>query len=133
MEAEHFGLEALSRGAKYAVFCDNSKDAIQIIKKNIEETKLEDRCKVINKDYIQALELIKEKFDIIFLDPPYKTDYGLNAINKIIELDLLKKDGIIIFETNDEKKEQDILKNINVEIYDTRKYGIAFVMFIRKG
>ena len=133
MEAEHFGLEALSRGAKYAVFCDNSKDAIQIIKKNIEETKLEDRCKVINKDYIQALELIKEKFDIIFLDPPYKTDYGLNAINKIIELDLLKKDGIIIFETNDEKKEQDILKNINVEIYDKRKYGIAFVMFIRKG
>ena len=133
MEAEHFGLEALSRGAKYAVFCDNSKDAIQIIKKNIEETKLEDRCKVINKDYIQALELIKEKFDIIFLDPPYKTDYGLNAINKIIELDLLKEDGIIIFETNDEKKEQDILKNINVEIYDKRKYGIAFVMFIRKG
>ena len=115
------------------MFCDNSKDAIKIIEKNIEETKLEDTCTVINKDYIQALELLKEKFDIIFLDPPYKEDFALKAINKIIELNLLTEDGIIIFETNDEKKEQDILKNINVEIYDKRKYGIAFVMFIRKG
>ena len=129
----HFGLEALSRGAKQSTFCDNSKDAVKIIKKNIEETKLQDKCKVINLDYLEALSLLKkEKFDIIFLDPPYQTDYGTIAINKIISLDLLYENGIIIFETNDLKKEQEILKIENIEIYDKRKYGIAFIMFIRK-
>ena len=130
---EHFGLEALSRGAKSVIFCDNSKKAINIIKRNVEETKLQEKCEIINKDYIATLNSLKgKKFDIIFLDPPYKTDYGIIAIKEIVDLELLSENGIIIFETNDLKKEQEILKNKNIEIYDKRKYGIAFIMFIRK-
>ncbi len=127
------GLEALSRGANKAVFCDSSKAAIRIIEKNIKDTKLECKSQIINNDYLKALDMLNEKFDIIFLDPPYKTNFAINAINKIIKLNLLSENGIIIFETNDEDKEKEILKNDNIEIYDKRRYGIAFVMFIRKG
>ena len=129
------GLEALSRGAKKATFCDKSKDAISIIKKNIDDTNLKDKSIVINKDYIDVLEDLKgkEKFDIVFLDPPYDTDYGIIAINKIIDFDLLSDDGIIIFETNNEDKEKEIILNKSIKIYDKRRYGIAYIMFIRKG
>ena len=129
------GLEALSRGAKKAVFCDKSKDAIKIIEKNVINTKLQDKSFIINNDYIDCLNELKgkEKFDIVFLDPPYDTDYGIRAINTIIENDLLSDDGIIIFETNNENKEKSIELNKNICIFDKRKYGIAFIMFIRKG
>lgn len=127
------GLEALSRGANKAVLCDNSKEAIKVIQKNIEETRLEDKTKLLNKDYLMALEELKEKFDIIFLDPTYKTNFAITAINKIIELDLLSENGIIIFETDDKNKEEELLEIKNIEIYDKRKYGIVFIMLIRKG
>ena len=130
------GLEALSRDAKKAIFCDKSKDAINVINKNIIDTNFQDKSYVINKDYLDTLKELKdkkEKFDIIFLDPPYDTDYGKKAIDKIIEYDLLSNDGIIIFETDDEKKENDIILNKNIKIYDKRRYGIAYIMFIRKG
>ena len=127
------GLEALSRGAKKTVFCDNSKSAMEIIKKNIKETRFEDKSILLNKDYIECLTTLKEKFDLVFLDPPYDTNYGIIAINKIIELNLLSDNGIIIFETNNENKEKEILLNKNIEIYDKRRYGIAYIMFIRKG
>ncbi len=130
------GLESLSRGAKKAIFCDKSKDAIKIINKNIIDTNLKDKSYVINNDYLDALAELKdkkEKFDIIFLDPPYDTDYGKKAIDKIIDYDLLSDDGIIIFETDNKDKENDIILNKSIKIYDKRRYGIAYIMFIRKG
>ncbi len=86
-------IEALSRGAKKAVLCDNSYKAIQMINKNLEETKLKDKAEVINKDYLEVIQDLKskEKFDIIFLDPPYKSNYIVESIEKILELDLLKE------------------------------------------
>ena len=74
-------IEALSRGAKEAVLCDNSSKAVQIINKNLEETKLIDKAKVINSDYTEALNKLaneNKKFDIIFLDPPYKSELALD-------------------------------------------------------
>lgn len=130
------GIEGLSRGAKKTIFCDNSFDAIKVIKQNLIKTRFEDKSEIINKDYIKALEEIKIKFDIIFLDPPYKTDYIIKALIKIFELDLLTKDGIIIIETNDKSKEEEIKEKFadkKIEIYDTRKYGIVNLIFIRKG
>ena len=67
-------IEALSRGAKQAVVCDNSNKAIKIIKENLEATRLIEKTEIINKDYIEALKKLNKeskKFDIIFLDPPY--------------------------------------------------------------
>lgn len=129
-------IEALSRGAKYAVLCDNSYEAIRIIKQNIKETKLEDKTEIINKDYVEALKKLSkqnQKFDIIFLDPPYKSDFAIKAIHYIFENDMLSKDGTIIFETDDKNKEQEILKYSEMKIFDIRKYGSVYVIFIRKG
>ncbi len=129
-------IEALSRGANSAVLCDNSNKAIKIINKNLEATRVKDKAMVLNKDYLKALQKLKDefrKFDIIFLDPPYKSDYILKSIEKIIENNLLAKDGIIIAETDD-KNNIDKIKNIDsIDIYDTRKYGIVHIIFIRKG
>lgn len=129
------GIESLSRGAKTATFCDNSYDAIRVIKTNIENTKNEDKSIVINKDYSLALNSLSKqnkKFDIIFLDPPYKTDFGIKAINIIIELDILAEDGIIILETDDETREKEIKNIKEIEVFDERKYGRVMLIFIRK-
>jgi len=129
------GLEALSRGARKTVFCDESKDAIKIIKKNIEITRNIENSVIINNDYNWALESLKkqnEKFDIIFLDPPYKTNLAALALQKIIMSNLLTEDGIIIIETDDVNKKEDFLKTENIQIFDERKYGSVWLIFIRK-
>lgn len=129
-------IEALSRGAKEAILCDNSKNAIKIINKNLEETRLKNNARVINCDYIEVLkQLSKEekKYDIIFLDPPYKSNYVLNSIENIIKLNILENDGIIVVETDDKNKIEEIKKYNDLEVYDIRKYGIVLVIFIRKG
>lgn len=129
-------IEALSRGASKATLCDFSKNAVKVINKNLVDTRLKDKAEIINKDYLEILKFLKKeakKFDIIFLDPPYKTDYINKSIDKILEYDLLAEDGIIVAETDDEDKIEE-LKNIeNIEIYDARKYGIVHIIFIRKG
>ena len=129
-------IEALSRGANEAILCDNSNKAIKVINKNLEDTRLKEKTVIINKDYMNALEEIKKenkKFDIIFLDPPYKSDYIYKSINKIIEYNLLEEEGLIVVETDDKDKIEEIKKIKNIEIYDTRRYGIVFIIFIRKG
>lgn len=129
------GIEAISRGAKSATFCDNSIDAIKIIKTNLENTRSADKAIVLNKDYLEALKILKDKnskFDIIYIDPPYKSELADMSIKKIIEFNLLSKDGIIILETDDTSKEQTI-KDEKIEIFDKRKYGRAILIFIRKG
>ena len=129
------GIEALSRGARYAVLCDHYFEAIKIIKKNIEATKYIEKSSIINKDYMLALKQISkldEKFDIVFLDPPYKSDFGTKAINELIKLDLIAEDGIIILETDDEKRKKEIEDNTKIKIFDERKYGSVKLIFIRK-
>ncbi len=129
-------IEALSRGASSAVLCDSSNKAIKIINKNLELTKVKDKARVINKDYIETLKILKDetkKFDIIFLDPPYKSDYVVISIQKILQGNLLNKNGIIVVETNDENKIEDIKNIKSIEFYDTRRYGIVHIIFIRKG
>lgn len=129
------GIEALSRGAASAIFCEKSYKASEILKRNIEKTHLEEKSGVITKDYMKALEQIKtQKFDIIFLDPPYKLDFVGKAVSKIVELELLNEDGIIIVETDEEKRDLEQLKTININIYDLRTYGRVKLLFLnRKG
>ena len=129
------GIEALSRGAKKAVFCDKDIKAIKAITKNVQNTKFENQSVILRKDYNLALKQLcdkKNKFDFIFLDPPYKTDFAVKAIDIVIKYDLLTKDGIIVLETNDINKKNDILLIDGIEIYDERKYGNVILIFIRK-
>ena len=128
------GIEFLSRGAEKAYFCDKSQKAINMVEKNLEKTKLKDKATILNNDYIDCIDKIKNiKFDIIFLDPPYKENFSKQAIKKISESKLLKNEGIIIVETD--KPERDIkeIENINIDykIYDLRKYGRASLIFLK--
>ena len=130
------GIETLSRGAKEAVFCDKVPDAIKVIKQNIINTNNLDKATIINKEYQEVLENLSKqnkKFDIVFLDPPYKTNLAIESLQKIIMSDLLTEDGTIIIETDDINKEREILKIEKVEIFDKRKYGSVWLIFIRKG
>ena len=92
------GIEAISRGAKHAVFVDAREDACRLIKENLKRTKLEVDGTVIRSDYLQYLNRCKEKFDIIILDPPYAEVFLENALNIITEIDVLQSGGIIIAE-----------------------------------
>jgi len=125
------GLEFASRGAKEVVVCDNSKKAIQIIQKNLEKTHLEQKVKLYNSDYIEFLKNNKDKkFDVIYLDPPYKTDYIINALDFILQYDMKDKDGLIIIETDEPERIESGLKERNITIEDKRKYGRAYLIFI---
>lgn len=126
------GLEMLSRGAKKAILCDKSKSAMEIIKKNIEKTHMAEKVKLYNLDFEKCIEKVKnDKFDIIYLDPPYNTDYIMKSLNKILDLELMNSNGLIILETDDEKRILEDIKNIKVKIVDKRKYGRATIIFLK--
>lgn len=92
------GIEALSRGAKSAVFVDAREEACRLIRENLKRTKLEQDAKVVRSDYLDYLERCREKFSVIFLDPPYAEVFLENALNRITEIDILQSDGIIVTE-----------------------------------
>ena len=92
------GIEALSRGAKHAVFVDSREDACRLIKDNLKRTRLETGATVVRSDYLQYLQRCKEQFDIIILDPPYAEVFLENALNIITEIDILQTGGIIVAE-----------------------------------
>lgn len=92
------GIEALSRGAKHAVFVDSREDACRLIKENLKRTKLEADATVVRSDYLQYLNRCKDAFDIIILDPPYAEVFLENALKIITEIDILQSGGIIIAE-----------------------------------
>lgn len=127
------GIEFLSRGCKKAYLCDKSKGAIRFITDNINKTKLQENAIIENKDYaffLKELYNINEKFDIIFLDPPYDLNIAKDAVGLILEYNLLNQDGIIIVETDQKEREIKSFEKMKVEIYDTRKYGRANLIFL---
>jgi 16S rRNA (guanine966-N2)-methyltransferase len=124
-----FGLECISRGAKKVVFLENYTEATKILKKNITDLNCESKTKIITKNIfnIKNLNLFEEtKFEIIFLDPPYKEKRLNNLLDDIISLKLLKNNGIIIIHRH--KKEEEIYpKNFN--ILKIKTYGISKIIF----
>ena len=92
------GIEALSRGAKNAVFVDESDAACKLIKENLCRTKMEDQGRVVRSDYMVFLNTCRDKFDIILLDPPYAEVFLENSLKRISEIDILHSGGIIVAE-----------------------------------
>lgn len=127
------GLEAVSRGAKKAILCDKSKDAINIIKKNIEKTHFREQIELYQLPFEKLLnDKIKEKIDIIYIDPPYKTDFVYNAIKIILDKNLINDDSIVIIETDEEQRVINQIKELNVEVVNQRQYGRAHLIFVKK-
>lgn len=125
------GIEAASRGAKKVIMCEKSKAAVEIINKNLEKTRLKDEIKLYNDDYKNCIADINEKLDIVFLDPPYKTDYAFNAAKLILEKGLLKKDSILILETDIEQIVENQFQKLSLEEIKKTKYGRACLLFYR--
>lgn len=125
------GLEAASRGAKKVILCEKAKEAISIIKKNIDKTHLE--VTLYTKSYEKMLEELNEKVDIIYIDPPYKTDLAYESLKKLIELDLLKEDSLIIIETDEEERIEKQIKELEIKVINKRKYGRVHLIFLNKG
>ena len=92
------GIEALSRGAKSAVFVDSGEKACALIRENLRRCKMEQDAQVVRADYLQYLQRCNDKFGIIFLDPPYAEVFLENSLKKITEIDILQTGGIIVAE-----------------------------------
>ena len=92
------GIEALSRGAKSATFVDAGEPACRLIRENLKRTRLEQSGKVVRSDYLAYLNRCREKYHIIFLDPPYAEVFLENALKCITEIDILHSGGIIVAE-----------------------------------
>lgn len=125
------GIEALSRGAKKCYFCDIDREDILFLKKNIERTHFFEKSEILNKDFKQLLNILNEKMDLIFIDPPYKSDYASQSIDLIHDKDLLKKGGIIVVETDETQKIQDFLNSRTyINILKTKNYGRVSLFII---
>lgn len=126
------GLEAVSRGAKKSILCDRSKDAIKIIKNNTQKTHLENKVEIFNKDFKELLKSDIKKIDIVYIDPPYKTDYIFESLKIITENNNLNEDGLIILETDELDRILKQIDKLKIEIIDQRKYGRVYLIFLKE-
>jgi len=125
------GIEALSRGAKSAIFVESNRKTSALIKQNLKNTGFEEKGKVINQDAFKFLENIKPySFDLIFLDPPYGKNLINLAVEKIEKLNILKSSGVIVCESDS----TDILKESfgNISLYKRAKYGRVIISYYEK-
>ena len=124
-----FGLECISRGAKKVYFNENYIEAINILKKNLHSLNCADKAHIIEIDCFkinETIDKLNNKFDVIFLDPPFKEKRVNYLIEMILDLKILVKEGIIILHRNSKENEQ-ITKKFN--IVDERNYGISKIIF----
>lgn len=124
------GLEAISRNAKICYFCEANIDIYKILVKNFQNVGVNSsQVNALRSDYLKALKWYKSKeivFDIIFIDPPYKTNLAETAINFIIDNNMLSENGIICWEHD--KTKLDIINKYN--ILKHKKYGTVYLTFV---
>ena len=131
------GLEALSRGAKSAVLNDSSREAAAIIRANAEKTRLVDSCEILSTDWQPVLRRFsgREKFNLVFLDPPYAGGFLPKVLAKMIEWDLLADGAVIVCESANEEDvfcgNEELKNQFNVR--RVVRYGAACVTILEKG
>ena len=124
-----FGIECISRGVKNVVFIENYKNVITVLKKNLINLKSVSNYQILENNVYdeQVFSSLDNKFDIIFLDPPYKDKNFVSVLLKIKEKNLLAPNGIIIIHRH--KDESDNL-SLNFKILEEKKYGISKIFFM---
>lgn len=128
------GIEALSRGAKKAVFAENDREALRAIEENLRRTGFEKNADLLAMDYLGALKVLdgrEEPFDIIFMDPPYRMEYERKALEYLAHSRLLTEDTIIIAEASLDT-EVDYLEALGYDNYKTKEYRTNKHIFIRR-
>ena len=124
------GLEAASRGAKEVYLIDKSKETFPLLKENIHNLKFEDCCTALNMDSYDALNFLAkkdEKFNLIFIDPPYCKEMIPDALKIIKEKDMLYKDGIIV--TKIDSIEEIYEGYSDIKLINSKKYGNTTICF----
>ncbi len=128
----NLGFEAISNGAKLCYANDKNIKCVKVINKNIKTFALEEKIKVLNLDYQKCLNLLSEenvKFDIIFLDPPYRNECLNDVVEYLLKNDLLKENGLIICEVDNDYLKRDYDE---LEVIKNRKYGDKFIIIYKK-
>ena len=128
------GLEALSRGACRATFVDNSKDAVAVINRNVKKTHFESESIVVNSAFEQFLKRVakNEKYDLVFLDPPYASDALIKSLKCLIEYNLLSQNAIFVCESGSEDLFGNELEaQEKFQIIKQTKYGVAYVTIMK--
>tara|TARA_B110001452_G_scaffold195348_1_gene165367 strand:- start:2775 stop:3338 length:564 start_codon:yes stop_codon:yes gene_type:complete len=123
-----FGLECLSRGASYLTFVENYNNVLPILKKNISNLNYQNNSLIIESNIISDLSFhtFENKFDIIFMDPPYNENSLLAVLNNIIESNILNINGIIVIHRH--KKKSDNFPD-KFKIIEEKTYGISKIIF----
>jgi 16S rRNA (guanine966-N2)-methyltransferase len=123
-----FGIECISRGAKFVTFVENYEGILPILKKNLANLKSASNYSIIEKNIFNNLNLkeFKKQFDIIFLDPPYKEKELNKLLSFLINEKILNQNGIIVIHRH--KKQIDSLPN-QINILEEKKYGISKILF----
>jgi 16S rRNA (guanine(966)-N(2))-methyltransferase RsmD len=133
------GLEALSRGARACVFIDNNAECIEAIRKNAQKAKLYDKCNILKYDYSEYLSSVRkrrefEKFDIVFLDPPYHASARIikEAVKRLIKHGFVNNGGMVICESENmiELDEESARYIIKTRVY---KYGRVWITVLNIG
>ena len=124
-----FGIECLSRGVKSVIFVENYTGVLPILKKNLYNLKSTKNYEIIEKNIIDSniFSNLKKKFNIIFLDPPYKYKNLENLLKNIYDEKILNKSGIIIIHRH--KNEKDIIPK-QYKVIEEKKYGISKIIFL---
>ncbi len=125
------GIEALSRGAKKAYFIDNSREALDCIRKNLEFTGLADKAVVIGRNAFDSFYEIDDKADVIFIDPPYALGVESDIMQLIRDRGCLKEDGIVIIEA-DIGNDLSGIESIGYELYKEKLYKTNKHVFYRQ-
>jgi 16S rRNA (guanine966-N2)-methyltransferase len=130
----NLSIEALSRGAQFAVLVDNSEEAIRLIYRNLELTNFLSQSQIIKQDVLRYLKKVihqKNKFDFIFADPPYFVNNYQNVVEYIGSDNLLQNGGFFILEHSTQKILDEHLTSLPLE--KTKIFGDTAISFYKKG
>ena len=120
------GIEALSRGASKVVFVDKDSRSVEMTKANLSQLGIEN--KVTKCDALVYLDKCEEQFDLILLDPPYKSGLYEKVLKKICNRNLLTKNGIIVCE----HAKEDVFDYHNFEVFDEKRYGTIMLTYLKR-
>jgi 16S rRNA (guanine(966)-N(2))-methyltransferase RsmD len=126
------GIEALSRGALSCCFVESDRRTASFLKKNLISCRLEEAGHVLTMTVPSALRLLskkREKFDLVFVDPPYDRDFVNPTLKALEESDLLSKEGWIVVEHSPREMPE---AHERLEIFDQRRYGQTWISFLKR-
>jgi 16S rRNA (guanine(966)-N(2))-methyltransferase RsmD len=126
------GIEALSRGAKRAVFVEGGRRSLTVLYKNLEACRLQEQAEVLSREVEAGIKILSERgetFDLIFLDPPYGKGLGRKALQALSGRSILTSEALIVAEHSPAENLDDIP---SLERIDQRRYGSTLVSFFRE-